>query len=249
VAVSLVSVSAACPTAQLTNTTAAGSNLSVEYPASDAVGNILVACLQMKASDGASSDWTEPTDWTGPASGNNTGGTGSYAADTGTVRARAMYHVLTGDVSGSLAFPDNMTTGSACGFMFQVASSISGATWDVAMVEGADAATGTPFGGTAGAGLDIAAGDFVFACGATPTDVNAGTTKYSSPTLTAAGLTPGAGTNFYTGNYPNTSHSNDNGGTTTNIAGPFIIGRLREVPPPRLVLPPSRVHRRAALVR
>lgn len=248
-----VGASATCPTGQGTNTTSGGTDDSVEYPAGASEGDLLVLVMTQKASDGASSDYNTPTDWTSLT--NTVGGTGSYGTDTGQTRIHTFWReVPAGGLGpGTLTVVDTMAAGSNVGFMVLIRKDDPSATWDVAGATGDDTTTGTPLTATMGSNPGIDAEDVVIGIGNTPTDVNAATEKYTSPTLTATGLTAGDGVNIYTGNYPNTSHTQDHGGpasywtptagpasaaptvswtatgTTTNVAGPIHVVRVRAV--------------------
>ena len=129
---------------------------------------------------------TDPSGWT--KVGEQTGGTGTNAADTGQTKTATYYRVLDGTETGSVTIN---ATGSSIQGAMDVYSKTQ-AFWDIsAFVAGSDASHGTNHSAVCGAwsgdGLDV--GSFAHVSHSGDTDDS--TTATSAPTITQSGITFG----------------------------------------------------------
>jgi hypothetical protein len=177
------------------------------------------------------------------------GGTGSVAADTGPTKV-AVY-VLEAAAAGTTinvtATGGSVTAAKA--FVYRKRD--AAATWDLAATSGADNATGAAVSVTLAADPGLAAGDLALLAFTIPTDVTTPNQFLAVPTLTGHGATLGG--EFNKIEEFDTTTGNDMGGlvgqyhvesgvsnaaatwaataagTTTNVAGPAALVRIRAV--------------------
>lgn len=221
---------------------------TVAYPASIAEGDLLVLAIANRPN--ASTPAT-PSGWTAHSNYTATGGAGSEAAGTGTVRITVFTKEAVGTESGTLAL--SITSGTSCGAVMWRLPKIAGKQWDVALVNGSDNTAGTTWSVTFGADPGVAANDLVFVASASSED----TATFASQALTQAGVTYGtmverADTAIATGNdlriivseHPITSGTSSAAATYTmtasstnaaNSAGASIMIRARAVSQPILL--------------
>lgn len=237
-----------------TSATATATPLSVSYPTSVAAGDYVLMLIGGKPD---TANPTTPASWT--LLGSFTGGFGSVAADTGPCRVTAFGREATGSLSGSQSV--TITNASAeWGVMVRYTKGASDV-WDVGITGGADSSGGTAYSvvtSSVAAGF-VAAGDQLVVASTFPTDsTTSGTVTWGTSTLTAQGggsITLGTRTSVAT---INVTTGNDTSGhvyrftpsastqaagtltyastlsatTSTNLAGPTAIIRLRAAPPP-----------------
>lgn len=190
---------------------------------------------------------TTPNGWTDVSNGEAAGGGGTTGLDTGPTRLKVMYRVSPpyGTQAVSLASSPNC----CMGVILSCRTDIANGGYDVAGANGIDTTTGTPFTAAMGSDPGITTGDLVIVFGGIPTDVTT-PAQFSAPTITATGLTSGTVTEI---SEPETTQGNDlggvivrcipsagpastvatfsttAGGTTTNVRGPIVLVRVREV--------------------
>lgn len=218
-----------------------GSPIAIPIPTHSS-GDLLVMCVACKST---STSITCPGSWTeDTTNGEAAGGSGSQGNDTGPVRVKLMWREGTGDTTDVSLTVSTLNTLWAQVLVFSKGSG----TWDLAAAQGIDTATGTPFETTMNRDPGITSGDYIAIAGGTPTDVAAGS-QFSSPSMTATGATISTPTEvsepysalgsdiggvvLYTDCSAGTASaaatvSMTAGGTTTNVAGPIVILRIRE---------------------
>lgn len=207
------------------------------------VGDILVCTVGIKP-DTASA--TTPTGWT--LIGSVAGGTGSTGIDTGPMNGLVYARVADGggsDTTGAIT----IGSGNVAGAQVHVFRSSTVANVEIVGTAAADTTTGTPFSAAMPVDIGLSVGDMLVAIGVVPTDVGGGT-QFSAETVAASGMTTvtlteigewasatGQDMGAWLGYGPVVTGTSTGvatvsataGGTTTNIAGPIILIRIREV--------------------
>ena len=208
------------------------------------VGDMLILTVGTKPD---TTPATAPAGWT--LLGAVSGGTGTTGIDTGPMRVGIFYRIADGtaaDTTGAITITGNNVSAAQV-HVFQK----TGTVWDIAGVGAADTTTGTPFSAVMPSNPGMTVGDMLFAIGVIPTDVGAAA-QFSAETVAATGMTTVSLTeitewstatgqdmggwlargNVVTGTAtaaPTVSATA--GGTTTNVAGPIYLVRLREITP------------------
>lgn len=214
-----------------TSTTVAYNNVSA--------GRLALLTVGIKPNTGTI---TDPSGWT--KVGEQAGGTGTNAADTGQTKVAVYYKVLTGSETGSVTI--NATGGSIQGVMDVFSKTLG--SWDVGVfVAGSDSSHGTNFSAVCGTwasdGLNTTDHVFVAQCG----DTDDSTTATSAPTLTQTSVTFGTvtgrsqirntsgnqGMTYTWSAAVNTGATNANAPTagftwSVSSCGPAMVLRLRE---------------------
>jgi hypothetical protein len=216
--------------------------VSPAYPSGVAAGVLAIASRVIKPNTATG---TPEAGWDQQVSA--TGGTGTTGADVGLTRVVIDTKELVGSESGSVTF-DNATTPNSSHGVIQLYSKDSAKAWEILTSSGSDATHGTGRSATGGTTLPLAAGDVVVAVVASDTDA---TTAWTSPAITASGITFGATTSrlgaggVATGNQCGLSifeaTVSSGSGTVAPVltlsggpsnCGPVAFIRLREVTPP-----------------
>jgi hypothetical protein len=222
--------------------------ITVSMPATAPAGNLLVVIIGAKP-ETLVGDTTPPTGWTYQAAASGTGGTGTFAADTGLTSVSVYTKVADGTEAGGTVNFAMTGTNDANDVVAAVCIPFGGTdlVWEIAGTKGDDTTTGTPFTATGAADPGLQSGDYLIAAGIIPTDVTT-PAQFSAETLSATGATFGAVTEVIefdttlgydlggvvvyapvTGG-PSSSaptFSATAGGTTTNVAGPIAFLRIR----------------------
>ena len=218
-------------------------SVSVTPPANE-MGDLLLMYVHTKPD---TATINTPEGWQAVSNGSASGGGGTTGLDAGPTKAAWFWR--TGD-GRTTAVTVSITSGnSSMAQILVLRSSIPDASWSVAGANGVDSTTGTPFTAVMGSDPGITSGDMVVVFGGIPTDVST-PAQFSAETLTATGLTSGSVTEIAE---PETTQGNDiggvlcrwspsagpassaatfsatAGGTTTNVRGPIILVRAREV--------------------
>lgn len=229
------------------------------YPASPAAGDLLVLIAGMHPSSANSGTLTTPSGWTLVMNigGSDFGGYGSTnGTDTGNCRIWALTKSAAGTESGSLS----VTIGSSSAAWGQIhrLSAAAGSTWSVAGGSGGDSSAGN-VSITCSSDPSIAGSDYILGAFSCPT--NAFTAPFWGDALSATGVTFGTVTHVSDAQVSNNNHAGGftmrapvNSGTSsaapvmtanaqgvaTNVRGPGIVLRIREVVavanPPRVLI-------------
>ena len=219
-------------------------SLSVTPPAHN-LGDLLLLYVHVKPE---TATITTPAGWTAVTNAEAAGGGGTTGLDAGPTRAA--WYWRNGDQRTTAVSVTFGGSPNCCqGQILALRSSIADASWSVAGANGVDSTTGTPFTAVMGSDPGITTADMVVVFGGIPTDVTT-PAQFSAETLTATGLTSGSVTEIAE---PETTRGNDlggvlcrwtptggpssgaatfsatAGGTTTNVRGPIILVRAREV--------------------
>jgi len=219
------------------------SPLAIPYPTVSA-GDILIAIVAVKPD---TSTITTPGGWTDPTNGEKTGGTGAVGVDTGPLKIKVFYKVATGSESGTLDVTVGNSPSVAGGFIYQCRA--TSGVYSIAVANGSDDSAGSSWSVTAGQTIQMASGDKLLTACAIPTDATSGAWTSESQTLTGCTLsfdlsntpynettlgndmavrgapqscTAGSGTAAPT-------HTATVPATATNVAGPELFIRVREV--------------------
>jgi hypothetical protein len=188
---------------------------------------------------------TTPSGWTqlGAASG----GVGTTGIDVGPMRVGLFYKVASsdGETPGAVTISGNNVSAVQ---LFAYRSNVPGATFDIAGTGAADTSTGSPHSALMPVHIGLTVGDQLLAVGVIPTDVST-PSQFSAETVSAPGMTTVSMTEI---NEWDTSTGQDMGGwvargavvtgtstgaptvsataggTTTNVAGPIYLVRIRE---------------------
>jgi hypothetical protein len=226
---------------------AGGDNsFNVPYPASIAAGDILVLITGRKPSihnGGDTADLGAP--WQSPAAEVLGGGYAAVGNDTGNTGIKAQWKVADGTETGNLTVTVSQTS-VAWGQIFRL-SNATGA-WSVAVATGSDTSAGN-VSVTFGSDPGVKAGDYILGGFCIPTDVTT-PAQFSAQALSQTGITFGTVTEV---NEPDSATGSDvggftfrapvdsgtssaapvltatAGGTTTNVRGPAIFVRIREL--------------------
>lgn len=230
--------------------TSAGSSISVAYPASVAAGDALVLVIGMKPSTANSGNLGGvPDGWTFHTSVIGGGYGATLGADTGNTILFLLYRPASGSETGSLAVPlsnNNVSWGQ----MYRLSKDVSTDLWAITASIAEDTTSGN-VSATFDADVRVTAGDLVFVAMCTPTDVGGGS-QFSAEAVSMPGVTFGTVTEI---SEPTSSLNNDiggvvchvpvssgtssgspatftatAGGTTTNVRGPLLFIRTRQVP-------------------
>ena len=225
-----------------------GASVSPAYPASIVAGDLLVMIIGMKPSTANGGSVTTPAGWTPITSLTGAGGYGTtLGADTGNTNVFSFYKVAVGGETGTLAVTI-AGNGVSWAQMYRLTAG-AGSTWSVAGATGSDVA-----GGAVSIAMSsnpgVTAGDYIIGGMVIPTDVTT-PAQFSAEALTQTGVTFGtvteigeadSGTGSDIGGFTyrapvtaGTGSANPTltataGGTTTNVRGPGIFIRIREVP-------------------
>lgn len=226
-------------------------NITSNAPASIAAGDYLVLLLGVKP-DTSVNDETV-TDW--DFLGEFAGGGGTTGIDTGPTLIAAYGKVAVG--SDSMPTINITSTNVAWAVCYRYSNATG--VWDVAVAGGVDSTTGTAVSVTCGSNPGLEPGDHYVVGFCIPTDVTT-PAQFSAEGVTATGVSAWGTVTEDT--EPDTNVGNDiggvtfrgsvttgsataapvisatAGGTTTNVRGPAILVRLREVAvdaPPRPV--------------
>lgn len=211
-----------------------------------AVGDILILTIGTKPDTAGS---PSPTGYQSITAG--TGGQGSSGIDTGPMRGSVWYRIATStgsaDDPGSISIASNNVSGAQI-HVFRP-SDIT-ATIDIVGTNASDTTTGTAFTATMPTNIGLTVADMLLGFGVVPTDVGGGA-QFASETVAATGMTTVSLTEI--GEWAS-STGQDMGawiargpvvtgtstaapvvsatasGTTTNIAGPIFLVRMREIP-------------------
>ena len=172
---------------QATGSRSAGgtTTVSLAYPAGVSAGRLAIASRVIKpdtALGSTESGWLQRV--------SASGGTGTTGADVGLTRVVVDTKVLDGSESGSVTFDQTTSPNSAHG-VIQIYTCAGGSVWDVAATQGSDATHGTARAATGAGTFTLAPGDVVLAIVASDTDT---ATAWTSPAITASGITFGAAT-------------------------------------------------------
>ena len=225
---------------------ASGTSVSPAYPASIAAGDLLILLVGMKPSTANSGSVTTPSGWTSVASLTGAGGYGAtLGADTGNTNVWAFSKVADGTESGTLAV--SVATNNVSWMTIHRLSNATGV-WDVAGATGSDTSAGN-VSVTFSSDPGVTSGDYIVAAMVIPTDVTT-PTQFSAEAFSQTGVTFGTVTEVVE---PDSTTGNDiggfviraavssgtssaapvmtatAGGTTTNVRGPAVFVRAREM--------------------
>lgn len=232
-------------TAAYTTTT-----FTVAHPASVVAGDLLVLVIGQKPSTANSGGVDTPAGWMAITSLTGAGGYGAtLGADTGNTNIYGYYKVATGTESGTNL--SITTTNHNVGFAQIYRLSTDGIGWEVVGTTGSDTSAGS-VSVTFSSNPGVTSGDYVIAAMCIPTDVTT-PSQFSAEALSATGATFGTVTEVgefdtATGNQVGGFTARaavtagtasaapvmtaTAGGTTTNVRGPAIFIRIRDVPVP-----------------
>jgi hypothetical protein len=225
-----------------------GTSVSVAYPTSIVANDMLVMIIGMKSSVANSGTVTTPSGWTPITSLIGAGGYGTtIGADVGNTNIYGYYKVAVGGETGSLTVTVG-TNSVTWGQMYRMTGG-AGSTWSVAGATGSDTASGNvsiAYGSNPG----VTTGDYIIGGMVIPTDVTT-PSQFSAEALSQSGITFGTitevgepdsangndigGVTYRTSVNSGTATANPTftataGGTTTNVRGPGIFIRVREIP-------------------
>lgn len=160
-----------------------GGNAPADYPSGVAAGRLAVACIVRKPETvSATAVWTQQIV--------ATGGTGTTGVDVGPTKIDLQTKVLDGTESGTVNFPLGASPFTSAGIanisIYQCAGD-----WLLATSAGDDTTHGTGRSATGTTSIALAPGDVVVAFVGSDTDA---TTAWTSPAITASGITFGATT-------------------------------------------------------
>lgn len=193
---------------------------------------------------------TTPAGWT--LLGAVSGGTGTTGIDTGPMRVGIFYRVAsstgTADDPGAITITGNNVSAAQI-HAFRKTNAL--AAWELAGTGAADTTTGTPFSAVMPLNPGLTVGDMLMGIGVIPTDVTT-PAQFTAETVAATGMTTVTLTEIVEWD---TATGQDMGGwigygpvvtgtataaptvsataagTTTNVAGPIYLVRMREITP------------------
>lgn len=216
-------------------------SVTVAYPSGIAANDLLLMVVANRPNA------QTPDDISGWTKLSATGGAGSEAAGTGTVRGTIYYKIADGSESGSVTV--NCTSGTSMfGRMFRFRSNTG--TFDVATATGSDNSAGTGVSATAGSDPGVTADDLVvaaFICSedtaraASESLTSTGVTYYSGVELQDSGITTGNDLGMVVWQQTAKSGTSSaapvfaatmSGTNSARSAGPVIFVRLRASTPP-----------------
>lgn len=226
----------------------AGTSIAPAYPATITAGNLLVLTIGMKPSAANGGSVTTPSGWTPIVSLTGAGGYGTtVGADVGNTNIFSFYKVALGTETGTLAV--TLAGNGVSWARMHNLSAAAGSTWNVAGTTGSDIAAGSvSIAHSSNPG--VTAGDYIIGAMVIPTDVTT-PAQFSAEALTQTGVTFSAVTEVgeadtTTGNdmggvvyrasvtagtaTANPTFTATAGGTTTNVRGPAVFIRIREIP-------------------
>ena len=241
-------------TGALNYSAAGGTSVTPVIPATSA-GDLLVLIIGMKPSVANSGSVTTPVGWTPITSLTGAGGYGAVlGADTGNTNVFSYYQVSAGGASGSL--PVTIATNNVSWAQIYWLSAGAGSTWNVAGTTGSDITGNAAVSIAHSSNPAVAAGDYILGAMVIPTDVTT-PAQFSAEALSQTGITFGTVTEIVE---PDTTNGNDiggvvyrapvssgtataaptftatAGGTVTNVRGPGVFIKIREIPPPDATL-------------
>lgn len=219
------------------------SNPTPDVPA-HLVGDLIILAVGTKPD---TTPATTPAGWT--LLGATAGGTGSTGIDTGPMRVGIFYKIATttSESPGTITITGNNVS-AAQTFVYRKTQML----WDIAGTGAADTSTGSPHSAVMPLNPGLTVSDELFAIGVIPTDVTT-PSQFSAQTVSATGMTTVNLTELVEWD---TSSGQDMGGwiargpvvtgtataaptvsataggTTTNVAGPIFLVRIREMPNP-----------------
>lgn len=224
-----------------------GTSVSPAYPASIAAGDLLLLIVGQKPSAANGGSCSTPSGWTALTPITGAGGYGAtLGADTGNTNLYGFWKEAAGSESGSLAV--TVGANNVCWAAILRLSNDSGR-WSVASATGSDTSAGNvsiAFGADPG----VKAADYVIGGMCIPTDVTT-PSQFSAEAFTQTGVTFGTVSEVAEADSGNgndiggflcraaissgTSSAAPTmtataGGTTTNVRGPGIFVRIRELP-------------------
>ncbi len=227
-----------------------GTSVCPAHPASVASGDLLVTIIGMKPSTANSGSVTTPSGWTA-VSGGSLVGAGGYGAtlgiDTGNTNVFSFYREATGSEVTERCFA--LTTNNVAWAQMYRLSKGGGTTWDVAATTGSDITGDTTVSIAMGADPGVVANDLILGAMVIPTAVTT-PSQFSAEAFSQTGVTFGTVTEI---SEPDTTTGNDlggfvvrvpvtagtgsaaptmtatAGGTVTNVRGPGLFLRIREV--------------------
>lgn len=224
---------------------AAGATVAANYPASLAAGDLILLIVGQKPATANGGGVTTPTGFTLISSLSGAGGYGAtLGADTGNTNLFVYGKASTGSETGTLTV--NLTNNNvAWATMLRLSGS---GYWKIDGATGSDTSAGN-VSITFGSDPGVTAGDYVIGAMCIPTDVTT-PAQFSAEALSQTGITFGAVSEIYE---PDSGNGNDiggllcraavssgtssaaptmtatAGGTTTNVRGPGIFVRIREL--------------------
>lgn len=228
-----------------------GTTVAPAYPSSIAAGDLLILIIGMKPSTANSGSVTTPSDWTAITGGSLTGAGGfgtTLGADTGNTNVFTFSKTAAGTESGSLTV--TLATNNVSWAQMYRFSSDTPVNWSVAATTGSDTTGGTAVSIAMSSNPGVTSGDFIVGAMVIPTDVTT-PNQFSAEALSQTGVTFGTVTEIsepYSGmgndiggfTYRATVNSGTAsaapiltataGGTTTNVRGPGVFIRIREIP-------------------
>lgn len=223
-------------------------SLSVAFPASIAVNDALIMVIGQKPSSANGGNVTTPTGWTLIGSALAQGGYGAtLGADTGNTNLFVYRKTkVLGTESGNQAVTLG-TSNSAWGIMMRLSGDTDRWSYDIAT--GSDSSAGN-VSIAMSSDPGVASGDYIIGAMCIPTDVTT-PSQFSSEAFSQSGITFGAVSEI---GEPDSGTGNDiggflcraavtagtsggvptmtatAGGTTTNVRGPGVFIRIRELP-------------------
>lgn len=226
----------------------AGTSVSPAYPASIVAGELLILTIGMKPSTANGGSVTTPSGWTPITSLTGAGGYGTtLGADTGNTNVFTFYKVAVGGETGTLAVTI-AGNGVSWAQMYRL-SAAGGSTWNVAGATGSDTTGNTTVSIAMSTNPGVTANDFILGAMVIPTDVTT-PAQFTAEALSQTGVTFGTVTEI---GEPDSTTGNDIGGVTfrapvssgtgsanptftataagtvTNVRGPGVFIRVREV--------------------
>ncbi len=224
-------------------------SISVAYPASIITGEALILVIGMKPSAANSGSVTTPAGWALITQRIGAGGySTTLGADTGNCNIFAFRKIALGNETGSLSVA-LAASDIAWAIMFRLTNTTT--VWDIKGTTGEDTSAGSvSLAFDSDPGVEV--NDFIIAAMCIPTDVTT-PSQFSAESLSQGGITFGTVTEV---GEPDSSVGNDiggfivrapisagistgvptltatAGGTTTNVRGPGIFIRIREVANP-----------------
>lgn len=229
-------------------------NASATLPASISAGDYLILAIGNKPDTvvpGYPGDQVVNRGWT--LLSYQAGGGGTTGIDTGPTSLAIYGRVADGTESGTT---NSVLTGNSVSWVQMYRFTNATGHWDVAADGGIDSTTGTAWSVTVGSDIGLTAGDMCFVASCIPTDVTT-PSQFTNEAVAATGATMGTMTEI---SEPDSSAGNDiggftfyqpvssgtssaaatitatAGGTTTNVRGPSILVRLREISEPAVTL-------------
>lgn len=223
-----------------------GTSISPAYPSGISAGDLLVLIIGMKPTTTTGGSVTTPSGWTHIISITGAGGYSSQGADTGNTNLFTYYKVASGSESGTLTVT---ISGNNVSWAQMFLLRNDSKEWSVAGATGQDTTGGSSVVINFTSDPGVQGGDFILGAMCIPTDVTT-PSQFSAEALSQSGITFGTVTEI---SEPDSSNGNDiggvtwmapvssgtstgsptftatAGGTTTNVRGPGVFIRIREV--------------------